>query len=69
MKGLGVYYHCAKAEFVTLFGPRAMGPSPPEAQGLIIVLYNIWGSWRGESIPPKMKKMTKLMITMKFGMV
>ena len=28
MKGLGVYYHCAKAEFVTLFGPRAMGQAP-----------------------------------------
>ena len=69
MKGLGVYYHCAKAEFVTLFGPRAMGPSPPEAQGLIIVLYNIWGSWRGEKIPPKLKEMTKVMITMKLGMV
>jgi len=41
MKGLGVYYHCAKAEFVTFFGPRTMGPSPPEAQGVIIVLYII----------------------------
>ena len=69
MKGLRVYYHCAKAEVVTLFGPRAMGPSPLEAQGLIIVLYNIWGSWRGESIPPKMKKMTKVMIKMKHWMV
>ena len=36
MKGLGVYYHCAKAEFLTPFGPRAMGPTPPEAQGLIM---------------------------------
>ena len=69
MKGLGVYYHCAKAELVTNFGPRAMGPIPPEVQGLIIVLYNIWGSWRGERIPPKMKQMTKVMITMKLGMV
>ena len=28
MKGLGVYYHCAKGEFVTHFGgksPRALG--------------------------------------------
>ena len=69
MKGLRVYYHCAKAELVTLFGSRAMGPSSPEAQGLIIVLYNIWGSWRGEKIPPKLKEMTKVMIKMKLGMV
>ena len=39
MKGLGVYYHCAKAVFVTLLGPRAMGPSPPEAQGLFCTIY------------------------------
>ena len=30
MKGLGVYFDCAKSEFVTLIGPRAMGPSPPD---------------------------------------
>ena len=28
MKGLGVYYHCAQADFLTYFCPRAMGPSP-----------------------------------------
>ena len=26
----------SKAEFVTQFGPRDMGPSPPVAQGLIL---------------------------------
>ena len=43
MNGLGVYFDCAKAECVTLFGARAMGPGPPEAhvQGVIIVLYII----------------------------
>ena len=45
MKGLGVYYHCAKAEFVPAFGPRAMGASPNKHSGLIYVLYNIQGSW------------------------
>ena len=27
-KGLRVYYHRAKAEFVTIFGPSAMGQAP-----------------------------------------
>ena len=57
MKGLGVYYDCAKAEFLTPFGPRAMGPSPPEAQGLIIVLYNIlWGAEGAQKYPNKLKE-------------
>jgi hypothetical protein len=69
MKGLGVYYHCAQADFVTNSCPRAMGPSPPEAQGLIILLYNIWGSWGGPKITQWMKKMTKAIKTMKLIMV
>ena len=36
MKGLRVYIQCAKAEFVTHFGPRAIGASPLAAQGLIM---------------------------------
>jgi len=40
MKGLGVYYHCAKAVFLTLLCPRAVGPSPPEAQGLFCTIYS-----------------------------
>ena len=59
MKGLGVYCHCVEAEFVTLFGPRAMGPSPSEAQRLI--MYSEYyiingGAGGGLTIPPKMKK-------------
>ena len=36
MKGLGVYYHCAKAEFLTLFGLTAMVPSPHKHGGLFM---------------------------------
>ena len=35
MKGLGVYYDCTKAEFLTPVGLKDMGPIHPEAQGLI----------------------------------
>ena len=42
MKALGVYYCCAKAEFVTLFGPRAVGPSPHEQRGMFLC-YTIEG--------------------------
>ena len=52
MKGLGVYYDCAKAEFETLFGPRAMGPSPPEAQRLIMYYIINGGAGGGLTIPP-----------------
>ena len=59
MKGLGVYYHCAKAEFATLLGPRAMGPSPPEAQRLIMYYITNGGAGRGLKIPPINEKNDK----------
>ena len=58
MKGLGVKYHCAKAEFVTLFGPRAMGPSPLEHWGCFCAIYLIEGGAGGP--PESPLKMTKL---------
>ena len=46
MKGLGVYYHCAKAGLVTHFGPRAMGPSPHKHGGYFCAI-KLCGAPRG----------------------
>ena len=50
MKGLRVYSQCAKAEFVTHFGPRAIGASPPAAQGLIMYYITDRGAGGGPKI-------------------
>ena len=69
MKALGVYYHCtcAKAEFVTLVGPRGMGPSPHEQRG-VFLCYIIEGGAGGPPTPLKMTKLPIIMITRKIGM-
>ena len=51
MKGLRVYYHCAKAEFLTLFCPRALGS---KATGPFFC-FELFGefkteNWTGEEI-------------------
>ena len=69
MKDLGVSHHCAKAEFLTILGPRAMGPSPPVAQGLIMFYITYGRAGGGPKITQEMKKMTKVLRPMNFGMV
>jgi hypothetical protein len=44
MKGLGVNFDSAKAEFLAFFGPRAMGPNIPEAQGLVLIYIRCGGA-------------------------
>ena len=58
MKGLGVYYHCAKAGLVTLLGPRAMGPSPPQARGYFCAI-KLCGAPRGPKKPYFFDKIDK----------
>ena len=63
MKGLGVCYDCAKAEIVARFGPTAMGPSPSEAQGLVLDIYAV-GDRGGGKKYPKNDKFDKILIKM-----
>ena len=68
MKGLRVILLLCQSWISNSFWFQSYGAKRPWSTGLIIVLYIVW-ELKGEKNTSKMEKMTKVIITMKFGMV